>query len=206
MPDRPVLIVGAGGHAKVVIELLRAMGAPIAGLIDRDPTRQVLGISCIGTDDDLPRLRAEGLDRAFVAIGDNRLRLELGRKLVAGGFELVNAISPSATISPSASLGRGVAIMAGAIINAEARISDLAIVNTGAVIDHDCVIGQAAHIAPGAALAGSIEIGDGAFVGVGASVIPNRKIGAFATVGGGACVVRDVDPSATVVGVPARPI
>lgn len=206
MPDRPVLIVGAGGHAKVVIELLRAMSIPIAGLIDQDRTKQALGVACVGADEDLPRLRAEGLDRAFVAIGDNRRRLDLGRGLVAGGFELVNAVSPNAVISPSVALGRGVAVMAGAVINAEARIGDLAIVNTGAVIDHDCVIGEGAHLAPGSTLAGSIDVGEGAFVGVGASVIPGMRIGAFATVGGGACVVRDVAPAATVVGVPARPI
>ena len=101
MPDRPVLIVGAGGHAKVVIELLRAMSIPIAGLIDHDRTKQALGVAWVGADEDLPRLRAEGLNRAFVAVGDNRRRLDLGRGLVAGGFELVNAVSSHAVISPS---------------------------------------------------------------------------------------------------------
>jgi UDP-perosamine 4-acetyltransferase len=205
MADGPVVILGAGGHAKVVVELLRASGQTLVGLLDADPTpRQVLGVDVIGDDLRLPALRREGIGRAFIALGDNRLRAEVGRKLGELGFELVNAISPQAMVSPSVRLGAGVAIMAGAVINAEGRIEDLAIINTGAVIDHDAWIGEAAHVAPGCALAGNVTVGRRAFLGIGCSVVPGISIGDDAIVGAGACVLRDVAAETTAVGVPAQ--
>lgn len=206
MADGPVVILGAGGHAKVVVELLRASGQTIVGLLDADPTpRQVLGVEVLGDDLCLIDLRRDGVARAFVALGDNRRRAEVGRRLGELGFDLVNAISPQAIVSPSVRLGAGVAIMAGAVINAEGRIDDLAIVNTGAVIDHDAWIGEAAHVAPGSALAGNVTVGRRAFLGIGCSVVPGVSIGDDAVIGAGACVLRDVAAETTAVGVPAQP-
>jgi UDP-perosamine 4-acetyltransferase len=206
MADGPVVILGAGGHAKVVVELLRACGQTIVGLLDADPTpRQVLGVDVIGDDLRLAGLRRDGVAHAFVALGDNRLRAEVGRRLGELGFELVNAVSPQAIVSPSVRLGAGVAIMAGAVINAEGRIDDLAIINTGAAIDHDAWIGEAAHVAPGSALAGNVTVGRRAFLGIGCSVVPGVNIGDDAIVGAGACVLRDVEAATTAVGVPAQP-
>lgn len=201
------MIVGAGGHAKVVIELFRAArpNLTIVGLTDADPTRrEVLGVPVIGDDSDLPRLRADGVTHAFVAIGDNRARDAAGRRLDMMGFEVARVVSPAATVSPSANLARGVAVMAGAVINAEAHVGAFAIVNTGARVDHDCRIGQAAHVGPGASLCGSVLVGERALIGVGASVIPGVSIGADTVVGGGACVARDLPAGVTAVGVPAR--
>jgi UDP-perosamine 4-acetyltransferase len=200
-----VVIIGGGGHAKVVIESLRAAGHTVAAVIDADPTpRRVAGVQVVGDDSALPRLLGEGITQAFVAIGDNRLRSRLARGLREQGFELVNAIHPSAVISPSAKLGAGVAVMAGAVINAESEIGDLAIINTGAIVDHDCRLGAACHLGPASALAGGVRIGDRAFLGVGARVIPNMTIGADAIVGAGAVVVRDLSDAVVAVGVPAR--
>ncbi len=203
---QPVLVVGAGGHAKVVIELIQAEGCyRIAGLIDADPTpRTVMGLQVIGTDRDLAQLRGSGLDKAFVALGDNQRRLAIGRDLERLGFEIVNAISPAAVISASAQLGRGVAIMAGAVVNAAATIGDFAIVNTGAVIDHDATMGEGSHLSPGCALAGNVKIGRLAFLGVGASAIPGVTVGAGAIVGAGACIVNDIPAAAVARGVPAK--
>lgn len=202
-----VVILGAGGHAKVIIELFRASGTPIYGLIDKDKTpRRVLGVPVIGDDEALPSLLGQGAKRAFVALGDNRLRLKMGAWVQALGFDLVNAISPGATVSPSAQIGRGVAVMAGAVINAEAQIGDLAIINTGAGVDHDVVLGAACHIGPGAAIAGSVHIGACALLGIGSSVTPGQAIGEGAVIGGGACVVCDIAANVTAVGVPAVPI
>ncbi|MEO6376629.1 MAG: hexapeptide transferase, partial [Caulobacteraceae bacterium] len=130
----PVVVVGAGGHAKVVIELIRAEGRyEVVALLDADTTpRQVLGVEVVGDDDALPRLRVDGIANAFIALGGNALRLKVGGRARAAGFELVNAISPMAVISPTARIGAGVAVMAGAVINAEARVEDFAIVNTNA--------------------------------------------------------------------------
>lgn len=205
MSQSPVVVLGAGGHAKVVIELLRASGHEVFGVLDADPTpRTVVGAHVIGDDSKLGDLKAQGVTRAFIAIGDNGLRLRLGRKAQRAGFELVNAISPVARVSPSARLGVGIAIMAGAVINAETDLGDLAIINTGAVIDHDGIIGEAAHIAPGCALAGDVTVGQRAFLGVGTSVIPGRRIGDDVVVGAGACVVHDIPAGALAMGVPAR--
>ena len=141
------------------------------------------GVPVIGSDDLLPELRARGVKYAFVAVGDNALREKLGAMVSAMGFELPNAISPHAVISPSAVLGRGIAVMAGVVINAETRIDDLVIANTNCSIDHDCTIGRAAHIAPGCALAGNVTVGDRSFLGVGVCVIPEIEIGADVVLG-----------------------
>ncbi|USQ97432.1 acetyltransferase [Caulobacter sp. RL271] len=199
-----VVIIGGGGHAKVVIESLRASGHAVAAIVDADPTpRVVLGVPVLGDDLKLPELRGQGLSALFVAVGDNRLREMLGRKARGLGFSLVNAIHPSATISPTARIGEGVAVMAGAAINAESEIGDLAIVNTGAVVDHDCRLGAACHLGPASALAGGVTIGDRAFLGVGARVIPGVSIGADTIVGAGGVVVRDLPEAVLAVGVPA---
>ena len=202
----PLLLIGTGGHAKVVIELFRASDRYCpAGLIAQDLTStSLLGVPVIGTDADLSRLQASGLAHAFVAIGDNQRRLSLGNKLEASGFTIVSAISPAAIVSPSSRLGFGIAVMSGAIINADAQIDNFAIINTGASVDHDCRIGESAHLAPGSAIAGSVTIGRLAFMGIGSTAVPGISIGEFAIVGAGACVLHDIPARATAWGVPAR--
>ncbi len=200
-----VVILGGGGHAKVVIESLRASGETVVAIVDADPTpRAVLGVPVVGDDLALADLRGQGLAKLFVAIGDNRLREKLGRKAREQGFALVNAIHPSAVISPTARIGEGVAVMAGVAINADSVIGDLAIINTGAVVDHDCRLGAACHLGPASALAGGVIVGERSFLGVGARVIPGVSIGADAIVGAGGVVVRDLPDGVLAVGVPAK--
>jgi len=200
------LLIGAAGHAKVVIELFRAAHSyePVGLVVQEASTGSVLGVPIVGTDSDLSRLRKTGLSHAFVAIGNNERRLAMGRSLERLGFEIVNAISPMAAVSPSARLGRGIAIMAGASVNADAQIDDFVIINTGASIDHDCRVGEGSHVAPGCAIAGNVMIGRLAFIGIGSSAIPGINIGDRATIGAGACVVRNIPSDATARGVPAR--
>lgn len=201
----PVLVLGAGGHAKVVIDSLRACGREVAGVLDADATpRTVAGAPVIGSDDALERLRAEGLACAFVALGANALRARLGARLRALGYTLADAVHPSAVLSPSVVLGQGVAVMAGACLNADTRVGDLAIVNTGATVDHDGDLGEACHVAPRCGLAGNVTVGARAFLGVGCSVIPGVTIGADAQVGAGGVVVRDIPAGALAIGAPAR--
>lgn len=203
-----VVIVGASGHAKVVIDLFREVDAfRVIGLVDADATpRKVLGIPVIGCDEDMPTLRGQGVSSAFVAIGDNRLRYKIGRRLETLGFTLVKAVSRRAAVSPSAIIGAGVAIMAGAVVNAETRIEDLAILNTNASVDHDCRLGEACHVAPGSAIAGNVDIGRLAFLGVGVRAIPGVSIGEGSVVGAGATVVRDLPANIVAMDTPARVI
>lgn len=200
-----IIVVGAGGHAKVCIELLRAMGESVTYCVGApDSPDSCLGVPVLRGDENLSFLRSKGYSRVFVAVGSNRLRERLGTLCTGQGYHLVNAISPHAVISPSATLGHGVAVMAGAIVNAESVIDDLAIINTGATVDHDCRIGLAAHIAPQCALAGNVTVGNHSFLGVGCKVIPEIRIGERVTVGAGAVVVYHIESDATAVGVPAR--
>jgi UDP-perosamine 4-acetyltransferase len=204
--SRSVVVVGAGGHAKVAIEALRFSGWHVVGCTDFDPSpRTVVGARLLGGDELLPSLRDQGVQFAFVALGNNKVRQTKSDELLELGYELPAAIGPNAAVSQTAKIGRGVAIFGGAVINAEATIGDFAIVNTNASIDHDCVIGTAAHVAPGSALAGCVEVGDRTFLGAGTTVIPGVKIGKDGMVGAGSVVVRNLPDRVLAVGVPARP-
>jgi UDP-perosamine 4-acetyltransferase len=204
---REVVVIGGGGHAKVVIDVLRADGwRPIGVLDPRPSSADVAGVPLLGGDELLPKLRADGVAAAIVAIGDNMVRLRVGRALEAQGFALATAVHPTAAISPSARLGVGVVVMAQAAINPEAAIGDLAIVNTGAIVEHDCVVGEAAHLAPRTAIGGAVRVGAAALLGIGAVARPGAVIGAGATVGAGSLVLGEIPPGAVVCGVPARPV
>lgn len=204
---RDIIVIGGGGHAKVCVELLQAMGEHVAYCVaGADGGERCAGIPVLRGDSHLIALREQGYSRIFIAIGSNRLRDRLATAALANGYYLANAISPHAVISPSAHIGHGVAIMAGAIVNAEARIDDLAIVNTGATIDHDCRIGKAVHVAPQCCLAGCVRVGDFSFLGVGVKVIPDIVIGNDTMIGAGAVVVGAIASGVRAVGVPARQI
>ncbi len=205
---QPIIIFGAGGHGRVVLDiLLQQQQFEPVGFLDNNPDltqRHVDGVRVLGNLSRLPELRREGVRHAVVAIGDNGIRRKIARILEQSGFELVNAIHPSAQIASTATLGRGVVIATGANICAHVQVGDYAILNSGCIVDHESMIGTATHVCPGVRLAGHVVVESGAFVGIGATVIQNVRIGMDATVGAGAVVIRDVDALTTVVGVPAR--
>lgn len=204
---REIVVVGAGGHAKVCIELLRSMGETVAYCIGgQNDAEHCVGAQVLKGDDNLGMLREQGFSRLFVAIGSNVLRVRLAEEAIARGYELVRAVSPQAVVSATASLGNGVAVMAGAIVNAEATIGDLVIINTGATVDHDCRIGPGVHLAPQSALAGNVTVGASSFLGIGSKVIPKVEIGSRVTIGAGSVVLSDIADGVTAVGVPAKPI
>ena len=201
-------IVGAGGHGKVVLDILRAAGRyePV-GFVDADARlagTKVGGLPVLGGTNVLPKLRQQRVRHAIIAIGDNRTRQRYAALLESEGFELAGAVHPTAFVSPSARLGKNVVVGPHASVITEARVGDSAIVNTGAIIEHECEVGEAVHVAPGACLAGRVRVGAFAFIGIGAQVIPCISVGDGVTVGGGAVVIEDVPAGATVVGVPAR--
>ncbi len=203
-----IVVIGAGGHAKVVLEAIRAAGgSDVVGLIDPAPSAaSVLGTPVLGGDEMIPVLRREGVEQAVVALGSNRLRQRIGEELRAMAYALPSVVHPSALVSPSARIGAGVVVMARAVIGTETGIGDFAIVNTGAVLDHDNLLGVAAHVAPGCALAGVVHVGERSLVGVGSAVRPGIRIGTDVTIGAGSAVVADVPDGARVGGAPARPL
>ena len=202
-----IVVIGAGGHAKVCIELLRAMGCRVACCVGgEDGPETCLDIPVLKGDSHLPDLRNQGYSKVFVAVGANGVRQRLANAAGQLGYTLVNAVSPQSVISPSARLGIGVAVMAGVVVNAETVIEDLAIINTGACIDHDCRIGKAVHIAPQCGLAGNVSVGAGSFLGIGCKVIPDVRIGENVTLGAGAVVISNLAGETLAFGVPARPI
>ena len=204
---------GAGGHAKVVIEILQLCGSyEFVGLLDPKPALQekiVLGVPVLGDDTLLPALHRNGVKRFFVgigSIGDSKPRERLFRLGLNCGMKPVNAIHPQAIISSSAEFGEGAIIMAGTVINACARLGVNVIVNTGAIVEHDCVIEDHVHIATGAQMGSNVKIGAGTHIGAGATIRQTITIGAGAIVGAGAVVVADVLANMVVLGIPARPV
>lgn len=202
---------GAGGHARVVIEILRASGGyEFAGLLDHNPDLRgtsVLGVPVLGDDDLAAAMVGQGIRHAFIGVGvvsstwPRRRLFDLARD---HGLTLVHALHPSAVVSPSAVVGAAATIAAGAIVNAGAVLGANVIVNTGAIVEHDCTIGDHAHVATGARLAGRVAVGEGTLVGIGATVRQGITIGRGALVGAGAVVVDDVPDGVMAIGVPAR--
>jgi UDP-perosamine 4-acetyltransferase len=203
-----VVIVGAGGHGKVVLDILRAAGMhqPI-GFVDANPTisgQRVGGLPIIGPINSLLKIRQQKVRGAIVAIGDNRARMRYAALLAEQGFELINAIHPTASISATATLGVNVVVAPLAAVCTDAKVGDSVIINTAAVVDHECEIAAGAHICPGVHLAGRVRVGIGAFVGIGSNVVQCLSIGDHAIIGAGAAVTKDVPARATALGVPAQ--
>jgi UDP-perosamine 4-acetyltransferase len=200
-----LLVIGAGGHAKVVIDVARAAGfRPVAALDPGATGSTCNGVPVVGGDDRAEELLAGGLSRCAVAIGDNRVRLRIGERLGRLGFARPALVHPSAIVSPSATLGDGTVVMPLAVINAAATIGELAIVNTAAVVEHDCSLGDGCHVAPGTRLGGCVAIGCGAMIGIGSAVRPEARVGDLAVVGAGSTVIADIPDGCVATGTPAR--
>jgi UDP-perosamine 4-acetyltransferase len=214
-PDvRPrCVIVGAGGHAAVVVEAIQAAGEAVpVGLLDADRDRwgkDVDGIPILGGDDLLPELQARGISHFALGLGgvrNNQPRQRLYTAAISAGLAPLLVCHPRAYVSPSARVSAGTQILCNAVINSHAIVGADVIVNTAAVVEHDCVVGDHVHLASGARLASGVRVGDGAHIGAGATVIQLITIGANAVVAAGACVVRDVPADTVVGGVPAHPL
>jgi sugar O-acyltransferase (sialic acid O-acetyltransferase NeuD family) len=202
-----IVIFGAGGHAKVVIDAIELEGRyEIAFLADADTA--LAGSTLQGypvrSEKEGFDAHARGVTHAFVAIGHNETRRRIAVAATDFGFVLARIVHPAATLARSATLGAGTLVMPGSVINADAHIGINVIINTGAIIEHDCRVGDHAHIAPRATLCGGAWIGAGTLVGTGAVILPGVKVGAGATVGAGALVLSDVPDGARIFGVPAR--
>lgn len=204
----PVVIYGAGGFGGQVLAILQQAGRyrPIA-FLDSNPRRHgdvVAGLPVRGGLECVASLREDGVRHVIVAIGDNVTRAAHAETLQAHGMELVSAIHPLASISPSAEVEDHVIIDARATVCVHSRIGRHAVLSAGAICDHDNVIGVGVYLGPAARLAGGVHVGDFASLEIGAAVIPGKKVGEGARVQAGAVVIRDVPPRTTVCGAPAR--
>jgi sugar O-acyltransferase (sialic acid O-acetyltransferase NeuD family) len=205
----PVIILGGGGHAKVLVDILLSAHRQILGYTDPDETRSpILDVKRLGDDEVVLNYRPEEahLVNGVGSVASTLLRKKIYDRFNAKGYSFASVIHPSATIASGVQLSEGVQIMAGAILQPGSSVGTNAIINTGAIIDHDCVLGAHAHIAPGAVLSGCVRVDSGAHIGTGACIIQGVSIGAGGVVGAGAVVINDVPPGVTTVGVPAKPV
>lgn len=207
------LILGGGGHARVVIDALKASGGPQpVGILDEDHRlwgTECLGVPVLGGDELLPQLAKDGASYFVVglgSVGDNGPRRRLFELACTHDLVPLGVRHAAAVCSSWAHIGDGSVVFAGAVINAGATIGVNVIVNTGAIVEHDCVVGDHAHIATGARLASAVSVGTLAHIGAGATVRQQIAIGEGAVVGAGAVVIKDVEPWTVVMGVPARPV
>lgn len=204
-----ILILGAGGHAQVIADILLRMRAasldvlPIGYLDDNSQLtgRAFLDLPVVGKMNDLSTIPHDAI---IVGIGDNRTRCALFRDFWTQGENFAIARHPSAVIAPDVTLGPGCTVCAGAIVNPGSVIGSNVILNTGSTVDHHNQIGDHVHVAPGVHLGGDVQIGTGSLVGIGAVVTPQRSVGEWSIVGAGAVVTKNIPNNVVVVGIPAR--
>lgn len=206
-----LVIVGTGEHAKTLFDLaVNVLKHRVVGFTDHRPEmkgQKIFGIPVLGFDDQIIALK-KSLKIKFTLMGIGNRQMVTRRKvaefLTTEGIRFLTIVHPHATVSPTARLGEGDVVMAGAVVNSEAILGNNVVVNNGAVVDHTCNVGDNVYISPNATLCGNVRVGSTAFIGAGATIIPDVNIGEEAVIGAGAVVLRDVKPGETVVGVPAR--
>lgn len=202
MPTEPFLLLGAGGHARVVLDAW-LLSDPAVVLQIRDDASAVTDL--LGRPVSHPALPERfGQAGAHIAIGHNGIRRTLAETLLGQGVALHTVCHPQAVCSPHARIGAGTFLAAQSVVAPQALVGEGVIVNHGAVIDHDCTVGAWCHIAPRAVLGGGVSLGEGVLLGSGAVVLPGLRIGRGAIIGAGAVVTRDVPEGQSWVGIPAR--
>ncbi len=203
-----IIVVGVGGHGRVVLDALLASGARVYGLLDPGLAAgtEVMGVAVLGGDEVLDSLASTRyrLSNGLGANPSTVARASLYKRLSQPGYRFATVVHPSAVVGGATELGEGSQIMAGAVVQCGSRIGRNVVVNTAASLDHDVVIEDDAFIAPGAVLCGAVELGRGAFIGAGAVLLPGVRIGANAVIAAGAVVCAEVPPGAVFSGVPAR--
>lgn len=204
-----VIVVGNGGHARVVIDALQVLGIPIAGVVAESASSRDrgTGMPLLGDDAWLARRgpREVRLVNGIGGIVPMGRRAEIFDDLKRQGFTFVTVIHPTATIADGTNnIGEGSFIAAGSVVQVGARVGLNCVINTGAIVDHDAVVEDHAQVGPGAVLAGEVTVRKGAYVGAGATVLQGRTLGEACQVGAGAVVTKDVAANKLVLGVPAR--
>ena len=196
--ENNIILYGASGHCKVIIDILQSNNQTITAIIDDvSKSNTILGFSISNSSE----FDFSSNQNMILSIGNNKVRKKLAGKLNAN---FVTAIHPKSIISSGVIIGVGSVVMAGAIINPDTEIGEHCIVNTGAVIEHDCDISNFVHISPNASLAGGVVVGEGSQIGIGATVIQGMRIGKWVTVGAGSVIIKDVPDYSVIVGNPGK--
>jgi UDP-perosamine 4-acetyltransferase len=207
----PVILLGAGGHAKVVLDLLQALDRQVLGVCDPGLADQGIqqwrGLPVLGNDEAIEQHdpNSIALANGTGSLPGNHLRRRLHAQFTRQGYHFTTLVHPSATLGSGVELGQDVQVMAGVIVQADTRIGDDVILNTGACIDHDGVIGNHVHIAPGAVLSGDVRVADGCHIGPGAVIIQGVRLGQGAVIGAGTTVLSDLLAHHQQTGQPPRP-
>lgn len=204
--EKGIIIFGAGGHGRVVLDILLESGANVLGFLDDDKSKvgqKIRGFKVLGDRSYIEKRDSVGL---ALGIGDNAIRENIFRKAKDTGLRTVSAVHPMAIVSKDVIIGEGVVIMPGAIVNAGTVLKEGVVINTGATVDHDCHLKRFCQVWPGAHLAGTVRVGEFSYIGTGTSVIQNINIGKKVMVGAGTVIISDVPDNVTVAGNPGRVI
>lgn len=206
---KPVAIIGAGGHAAVIADLLRKASRQCIAIVDRlgwSEGNDIHNVPILSEEIFLARYSPNDVELALGmgSLPHQNIRQEIFDRFVREGFNFPVLIHPQAIVADNVCFGDGVQVMAGAIIQANSQCADNVIINTRASVDHHCHIQAHSHIAPGSVLCGNVSVGNGAFIGAGAVITQGVSLGNGSVVGAGAVVVSDVKSNTTVKGVPAR--
>lgn len=198
MEKNRLILYGASGHAKVIVDILQLQGIKIDAIIDDNENIKYLETYPVTTPLDMPIQKNDSL---LISIGNNRVRKKLSENY---NNTFITAIHPKSIIAKTAQIGDGSVVMAFGVINPGAKIGKHVIINTSSVVEHDCQLEDFVHVSPHAILSGGVKVGEGTHIGSGAVIIPNINIGKWATIGAGTVIIRDVPDGATVVGNPGR--
>jgi sugar O-acyltransferase (sialic acid O-acetyltransferase NeuD family) len=199
MSEKRIVVIGAGGHAKVVASTIIAAGSEVVGFFVSEPPQiatSIFGIPVRGMNE----LDSKDCPNAIIGIGQNDVRKKLSQELP---FNWISVVHPFSWVHPDVQIGAGTIICAGSIVQPGAKIGSHVIINTKSSVDHDTIVGNFSHISV-AHLAGGASIEEGVFLALNSVVLPYLQVGAWATVGAGAVVTKNVEPNTTVVGIPAR--
>lgn len=209
MAKKKIVLIGGGGHCKVVISILKKLdNFEIVGIVDNYKVESFIsGIKIIGTDDDLKDIYKSGIHNALITVGsikDNTKRCRLFNMAKEISYKFPVIISSEAIVDKSVRVDEGTVTMPGCTINIDSSIGKNCILNTGAIVEHDCKIGDYCHIAPGAHISGSVNIGELSFIGIGATIIQGIKIGKNVTIGAGSVIIKDIPDRVIALGNPAK--
>lgn len=206
--NKPIILIGNGGHSTVITSILKQQGKKIIGFTSFEAEHNKFGIPYLGNDEEIFKFSNDEVE-LVICIGSvdiNDKRMNIFKKYKAKGYSFASVIDNKSIISSFSNLGEGVQVMAGAIIEAFAEVSDNTIINSSAVINHECKIGENCHIAPGAIISGKVMIGNNSHIGTGSTILQNIKIGESVLVGACSLVTKNIKDNSKVVGIPAKDV